>query len=313
MSDKVVTLFGGGGFVGRYVAQELLRTGARVRIAQRDPRKAWFLKPLGGLGQIQFVAADVKRPDTIARAASGSDAVVNLVGTFGSDMDDVHVKGAAAIARAAVQTSASAMVHISALGADPDSPSRYGRSKADGEAAVLREFPTATILRPSTVFGREDQFINRFAGMISSLPLVPVLRANARFQPLWVADLAAAVAHAIAAPGTHGGKTYSLGGPDRISMGELNRWIAREIGRDVPIVEIPDAVGATIAMAGFLPGAPITWDQWQMLQSDNVAPEAAEGFAAFGIEPTPLAAVAPAYLVQYRRRGRFGGLARNGG
>lgn len=313
MTESLVTLVGGGGFLGRYIAQEVLRAGARLRIVQRDPRSAWFLKPLGGLGQIQFVAADVKRPDSILRAIAGSSAVVNLVGTFGNDMHDVHVKGAATIARAAADTAARAMVHVSALGADADSLSRYGRTKAEGEAAVRAAFPGATILQPSTVFGREDQFINRFAAMIAQLPIVPVMRAGTRFQPVWVADVASAAARAIAAPDRHGGKTYALGGPDAISMGALNRWIAEEIGRKVAFAEVPDLFGAMIAMAGFLPGAPISWDQWQMLQSDNVVPEGAAGFAALDIEPTPLAAVAPAYLVQYRRHGRFADPAQSGG
>ncbi|WP_448659529.1 complex I NDUFA9 subunit family protein [Sphingomonas sp. CJ99] len=305
MKDRLVTLFGGGGFLGRYIVQELLAAGARVRIAQRDPRKALSLKPLGGLGQIQFMAADVTRPDTVARAVAGADAVVNLVGILNGAFDAVHADGAGNVAQAAADAGVGALVHVSALGADAGSASAYGRSKAAGEAAVRAAFPQATILRPSIVFGREDQFINRFAGMIASFPVVPVLKPDARFQPVYVVDLAHAVVKALANPGQFGGTTYSLGGPDTISMGELNRWIAREIGKSPAIVELPDAVGSMIAGLGFLPGAPITRDQWAMLQTDNVVPAGAEGIEAFGIAPVPMASVAPGWLVLYRRQGRF--------
>lgn len=306
MKDRLVTLIGGGGFLGRYVAQELYRAGARVRVAQKRPRDAWFLKPLGGLGQTQFAAADVTKPDTVARAIEGSDLVVNLAGTFGSAVQAVHVAGARNVAEAARQAGAAALVHISALGADPDSPSAYGRSKAQGEQAVREAFPNATILRPSILFGREDAFVNRFAGLIARAPLVPVLRAEARFQPAYVADVAEAAVKALADPAAHGGRTYELGGPDVVTMGALHRWIAETIGRDAHFVELPDALGSLIAMFGVLPGAPITRDQWRMLQSDNVVSPVAEGFARFGVTPTPLAAVAPAWLVRFRRHGRFG-------
>ena len=305
MKDRLVTLIGGGGFLGRYVAQELYRAGARVRVAQKRPRDAWFLKPLGGLGQTQFAAADVTKPDTVARAIEGSDLVVNLAGTFGSAMQAVHVAGARNVAEAARQSGA-ALVHISALGADPDSPSAYGRSKAQGEQAVREAFPHATILRPSILFGREDAFVNRFAGLIARAPLVPVLRAGVKFQPAYVADVAQIVVKALADPAAHGGRIYELGGPDVVTMSELHRWIAETIGRDAHFVELPDALGSLIAMFGMLPGAPITRDQWRMLQSDNVVSPVAEGFARFGVTPTPLAAVAPAWLVRFRRHGRFG-------
>jgi len=196
-------------------------------------------------------------------------------------------------------------VHISAIGADSASPSAYGRSKGDGEAAVRAAFPAATILRPSILFGREDQFVNRFAGMVASMRIVPVLRAGVKFQPVYVADVAQAVVKALG-DDRAAGKTFELGGPDVLSMGDLIRWIARAIGREPSIVEIPDFVGGLIAMGGFLPGAPITRDQWQMLQKDNVVSAGAEGLDAFGLSPTPLEAVAPGWLVQYRRHGRFG-------
>lgn len=305
MKDRLVTLIGGGGFLGRYVAQELYSAGARVRIAQKRPRDAWFLKPLGGLGQTQFVAADVARPDTIARAIEGSDAVVNLAGTFGSAMAKVHVDGARNVGDAARQAGVQALVHISALGADPDSRSAYGRSKAQGERALREAFPAATILRPSVLFGREDAFVNRFAAMIANAPVVPILRADARFQPAYVTDVAAVAVKALADPTRHGGQIYTLGGPDVLTLRALYRWIAGAIGRDAHFVELPDALGGLVAM---IPGTPITSDQWRMLQQDNVVPAGAEGFARFGITPTPLATVAPAWLVRFRRHGRFGTL-----
>jgi len=313
MKNQLVTLFGGGGFVGRYVAQELLKAGARVRIAQRDPRQALYLRTQGGLGQTQLVAADLSRPDTLARAVAGSDAVVNLVGILDGDFDKVHVTGARNVAEAAAAAGATAFVQISAIGADPASPSAYGRSKAAGEEAVRGAFLNATILRPSIVFGREDGFVNRFAGMIAGAPalvgrpIVPVMAAATRFQPIYVVDLAQVVVKALADPDRFGGQTYAIGGPDVLSMGELNRWIARAIGRDVRFVEVPNELGGMVAA---LPFTPISKDQWAMLSRDNVATGDVAGIDAFDIRPVPLATVAPDWLVTYRRNGRFNKAAR---
>lgn len=305
LNNKLVVLVGGSGFVGRYAAQVLLRAGARVRIAQRDPREAWFLKTQGGLGQTQFAACDMARPETLVRVVQGADAVVNLTGTFGKgEMQAVHIDGPAALARAA---GAVPFVHLSAIGADPESEAAYGRTKGLGEAAVRSVHPQATILRPSTIFGREDHFTNRFAALIARAPVVPVLRAGVKFQPVFVADVADAVVAALADPQAHGGKTYDLGGPDTLTMAELFAWLARQIGRPERFVELPDAAGSALSLAGFLPGAPITRDQWRMLQADNVA--VGDGLAALGVEATPLAAVAPQWLVQYRREGRFAQVA----
>ncbi len=303
MKNKLVTLIGGGGFVGRYAVRALLNAGARVRVAQRDPRHAWFLKTQGGLGQTQFVAADVTRPDTVARAVAGADVVVNLVGVMGGAMDRVHVDGARTVAVAAARAGAGALVHVSAIGADPGSAAAYGRSKGEGEAAVREAFAQATILRPSIVFGREDQFVNRFAGMIAASPVVPVLRAPVRFQPIFAGDLGEAIAVAAGDPGRFGGHVYELGGPDVISMGELIRFIADAIGRSPQVLELPDAIGALLAK---VPGGPITRDQWLMLQQDNVVGTGAEGLAALGVAATPLAAAAPEWLVRFRQQGRFG-------
>lgn len=313
MKNQLVTLFGGGGFVGRYVVQELLKAGARVRIAQRDPRQALYLRTQGGLGQTQFVAADLSRPDTIARAVTGADAVVNLVGILDGDFEKVHVTGARNVAEAAAAAGAEAFVQVSAIGADPASPSAYGRSKAAGEEAVRGAFPTATILRPSIVFGREDGFVNRFAGMIAGAPalfgrpIVPVMAAATKFQPVYVVDLAQVVVKALADPDRFGGGTFEIGGPDVVSMGELNRWIARAIGRDVRFVEVANELGGVIAA---LPFTPISKDQWAMLSRDNVVAGDVPGIAAFDIRPVPIATVAPDWLVAYRKNGRFNKVAR---
>lgn len=302
---KLVTLIGGSGFLGRYVAQALFREGARVRAAQRDPRQAHFIKMMGVLGGYQMVAADVRRPETIRRAVRDSDAVVNLVGVLAGDFQGLHVDGARNVAEACAAEGVSALVHMSAIGADPASPSAYGRTKGEGEEAVRQAFPRATILRPSVVFGREDQFINRFAGLIARLPVVPILSPTTRFQPVFAGDVADAVPAALNDPAAHGGHTYELGGPDIVTMAELNRYIARETGRDRAFVEVPDQIGKLIAKLGFLPGAPITADQWLMLRRDNVVAEGTPDLRAFGITPTPMAAIVPSYLVQYRRAGRF--------
>ena len=302
MTNKLVTLIGGGGFLGRYVARELMRDGTRVRVAQRDPRQAYFLRTQGGLGQTQFVAADIARPDTVARAVEGADAVVNLVGVMGGNMQRIHVDGARAVAEAARAAGVTALAHVSAIGADANGQAAYARSKGEGETAVRQAFPNATILRPSIVFGREDQFVNRFAGMVSA-PVVPILRAGVKFQPVFAGDVGEAIAAALRHPGAHGGRTYELGGPDVISMGELVRWLAQTPGRNPNFIELPDFAGALLAR---LPGSPISWDQWLMLQQDNVAAAGTPGLAELGVTPEPLAAVAPEYLVRFRKAGRFG-------
>ncbi len=308
LDGKLITLFGGGGFVGRYVAQALLAQGARVRIAQRDPSSANFIKPLGNLGDVQLIAADVRKPTSVARAVAGADMVVNLVGSF-DNMDAVQHIGAGNIAKAAAQAGCGALVHLSAIGGDADSPAAYGRSKAAGEAAVRSAFPGATILRPSIIFGREDQFVNRFAGLIRMLPVVPIIGATTKFQPVFVGDVAKAVAAALGDP-SHGGKTYDLGGPQILTMRQLNEWIAAATGREKMFVDVPNiAAHALAAATGWLPGAPITMDQFRMLGSDNVVNRARDGMAALQISPTPLDAVAHDWLTIYRRHGRFGATA----
>lgn len=307
----LVAVFGGGGFLGRYVVQDLLKARARVRIVERDPKRAWFLKPQGGLGQTQFVAADITQPGSVARAVQTCDAVVNLVGVLQGKLEAIHVDGARTVAQAARDAGAGALVHVSAIGADASAASRYARSKGEGEAVVREAFPGATVVRPSILFGPEDDFVNRFARLAQLLPVIPVIRGPARFQPAFVADAAAAIAKAALDPDRYGGRTFELGGPEQISMAMLNRRVAAMIGRNPSFLAVPDHLAALMAKAGsFLPGAPITWDQWLMLQSDNVVAPDAEGFAAFDIDPAPMAAVAPGWLVRFRRHGRFSTIAR---
>ena len=307
---ETVTVFGGDGFVGRYVVQALLKAGHQVRIASRNPKRGWFLKAQANLGQIAYIAADITRPDTLRHAVQGATAVINLVGVLKGDFDAVHRKGAGNVATAAQSAGAGCLVQVSAIGADADSPSAYGRSKGQGDAAVSAAFPAATILRPSIVFGREDQFINRFASLIRMLPVVPVIGGATRFQPVFVGDVAHAVAAVIANPQLHRATLYELGGPDVMTMAGINRWIADAIGRERTFIDVPDEISGPLAtLTGWLPGAPITRDQWLMLQNDNVVSPKSKGLAALGVAPTPLEAVAAAWLVQYRKHGRFGATA----
>lgn len=299
---RVITVLGGGGFIGRYVCEQLFKTGARVRVAQRHPRQAYFLQPLAGVGQLDVVPVDMTRPDTLARVVEGSWGVINLVGAFAGDLLRIHAESPAAAARAAAEGGAESFVHISAINADPESPSVYGSSKGMGERRVREAFPGATIIRPSLVFGQEDQLTNRFAGM-ARLPFLPVLAGSRRFQPVFVRDLAQAIVGASTDPEEHGGKTYEIGGPQVMTMHQLNAAIAHAAGKNPEIIDLPDFVGEAMSRLGFLPGAPLTRDQWLMLQNDNVA--SGPGLDAFGIEATPLASVAPDWLGRFRKGGRF--------
>ena len=311
LDGQLVCIFGGGGFLGRYISQQLLSRGARVRIAERDPKNALRIKPLGNLGQTQFASADVTKKESVVRAVHGCDAVINLVGILDGDFDDVHVNGARNVAEAAAETGCSALIQMSAIGADIESPSRYGRSKGEAEEAVRAAFSSAIIMRPSIVFGREDQFINRFAAMITMLPIVPIIGGGTKFQPVFVGDVAQAVAAALDSPAQYAGQTFELGGPEVVSMGDLNRRIAKMTKRDRGFIEIPDFAAKLMATCtGFLPGAPITSDQYKMLQKDNVVAAGQAGLEAFGVTPTPLASVARGWMDKYTSHGRFGARAK---
>lgn len=298
--QELVTVFGGDGFIGRYVCELLMKAGVRVRVASRDRRNSYFIQPLGQVGQFGFVEVDVTNLDSVRRALHGASAAVNLVGIFGGKMAAVHVGGARHVAEAAREAGAGALVHVSAIGADPGSQSNYGRTKGEGEKAVCKAFPDAAILRPSLVFGPEDNLTNRFATM-ANLPVLPVLAAQRKFQPVYVRDVAKAITMAALQPQAFGGRTYEIGGPQVLSMIELHRAILAITGQDTDIVALPDIAGKLLSAFGWMPGAPLTRDQWLMLQRDNVASGDLPGLKAFGIEPTPLGAVAHEWL------GRFSG------
>lgn len=307
LAGKIVTVLGGSGFIGRHLAQELLARGARLRVASRHPEKAYAVKTLGNLGQVQFARVDVTRPESLAAVLAGSDAVVNLVGAFGGDLDAVQGKGAGRIAAAAQTAGASALVHVSALGADAGSDVAYARSKADGEAAVRAAFPTATIVRPSIVFGPDDRFVQMFGELIASLPVLPVFAPEARLQPVFVDDVAAAIANAVSDPLAHGGKTFELAGPEVIDMLALNQRIAAAQGRARSFVPLPDAVSGMIAaLTGWLPGAPISSDQFKLLKAGNVASATAPGLAELGVTPRPLELFLDRWMTRFRKHGRFG-------
>lgn len=301
-NNPLVTIFGGGGFIGRYAARELAKAGWRIRIAEREPKSAFFVRPQAALGQMSFAACDIRNPASVAAAVAGSDAVINLVGILKGDFHAFHVAGARNVAAAAAASGVKTLVHISAVGADPDSASAYAVSKGEGEAAVREAFPDATILRPSVVFGPEDDFVNRFARLQALLPLVPVVRPAAQFQPVYVGDVAQAIARA--ADGAGAGKVFELGGPEVIDMEALNRRIAAATEQKRGFLPLPDALTGLMAKAtGWLPLAPITYDQWTNLGISNVTK--GPGLKELGITPTPLDAVAEGWLVQYRRHGRF--------
>jgi uncharacterized protein YbjT (DUF2867 family) len=303
-SEQLVTVFGGGGFIGRYVCEALFRAGVRVRVAQRDPRKAYIIQPLGPVGRFGFVRADVTNLDSVAEAVKGASSVINLCGAFGRTMHSVHVEGARNVASASRAASAAALVQVSAIGADAASQSSYGQTKAAGEDAVRELFPGATLIRPSLVFGPEDNLTNRFAGM-ARLPFLPVIAGKRNFQPVFVRDLAKAIAMSALDPARFGGKAFEIGGPQVMSMAELHRAILEITRQETEIVHLPDLFAAALSRFGWLPGAPLSKDQWAMLQRDNLPAAGSAGLEAFGIKPTPLAAVGYEWLGRFNKDAKF--------
>lgn len=305
LAGKLVTLIGGSGFLGTHVAQELLSRGARLRVASRNPDKSWHLKPLANLGQLQFARVDVRNPRSVALAVAGAHAVVNLVGAFDGDLDAVQGAGAGRVAALAKEAGVEAFVHISAIGADPQSEIAYQRSKGEGELAVREAFAEATILRPAILFGAEDEFLNMFGRLISAFPAIPVFAPDAKLQPVFVDDVTAAVV-AVLENRELAGKTYELAGPEKITVLELNRRIASAQDRHRAFLPLPDFAGrAFAALTGWLPGAPITADQYAMLAQGNVASGKETGFAHLGITPRPMSLFLDRWMVQYRKHGRF--------
>lgn len=308
LSDKIVTLLGGSGFLGRHVVQELFERGARVRVASRTPDKAWSIKPLSNLGQIQFARVDVTRLDSLARVLEGSDAVVNLVGAFAGNLDAVQGSGAGRIAAAAKAAGAQAFVHVSAIGADAASDIAYAHTKAVGEQAVLAEFPAATILRPSIMFGPDDNFVMMFGDLIARAPMLPVFAPDAKLQPVFVDDVADAIAIVLGAPETHGGKIFELAGPEIYTMLDLNKRIMAAQGRHRTLVPFSDGLGGFIAA---LPGTPISTDQFRLLKAGNIASGSFPGLTELGIAPRPLELFIDRWMTQFRNHGRFGSAPAN--
>jgi uncharacterized protein YbjT (DUF2867 family) len=313
--DTLVTVFGGSGFLGRNVVRALCKRDYRVRVAVRRPELAGHLQPLGRVGQIHAVQANVRYPASVEAAMRDSHIAINLVGILaeggGQSFDAVQVKGAETIAKAAAAAGGRRMVHVSAIGADADSPSSYFRAKAEGEAAVLAALPQATIMRPSLLFGPEDQFTNRFAALARMSPVLPLVGGGVNtVQPAYVGDVANAVADAVDGKAKQGA-TYELGGPEVLTMREVMQIILKIIQRDRMLAPLP--FGLAKFQSYFLQFAPVpftlTPDQVAMLRSDNVVSDAAKAagltFAGLGISPDSMEAIAPQYLWRFRAAGQF--------
>ncbi len=314
---QLVTVFGGSGFVGRHTVRALAQSGWRVRAGVRRPDLAGHLQPMGAVGQIHAVQANVRYPDSVRSAVEGADAVINLVGilspTGRQSFDAVHLKGAEAVAKATAAARIPRLVHMSALGADTKSNTSYARSKGRAEEAVLSAYPGAVIVRPSIIFGPEDEFFNRFASMAASAPMLPLIGGGrTRFQPVFVGDVAEAIKNACEGAGTPG-TIYELGGPETATFRQLLEEIRKWTDRRPAFMPIPFWMAKLIALLTWpLPNAlrPITVDQVRLLQKDNVVSEAAidEGrtLAALGVTaPHPAAAIVPVYVERFRRRGQF--------
>ncbi|MGB0671064.1 MAG: complex I NDUFA9 subunit family protein [Rhodospirillales bacterium] len=321
MARPIATIFGGSGFLGRYIVKHLADAGYLVRVAVRDPERALFLKPLGDVGQVVPFPASLTRPETIAPACDGADVVINLVGklyesgrqTFWA----VHVEGAEAVAKAAAEAGATRLIHLSAIGADVNSDSEYARTKGEGEDRVLAAFPGATLLRPSVVFGPEDGFFNLFANLSRISPLLPVFGCptlpkmgpdgldlygdgGTRMQPVYVGDVADAVMAALADDKTMG-KTYELGGPKTYSYKELMELVLKATGRKRFLAPIPFGVASLLAaFIGLLPKPLLTTDQVTLLMKDNVVAPKAKGFKELGLTPRAAEVILPGYLARYK-------------
>jgi NADH dehydrogenase len=304
---SVATVFGGSGFIGRYIVKRLAKQGFVVRVAVRDPEAALFLKPMGAVGQVVPLYASLTHEPAVHRAVAGADLVVNAVGILAEqrpgDFQRIHADGAGLAARLAAQAGVARLVHISAIGADPNAASRYAATKAAGEAMVRDAFSAATILRPSLVFGAEDRLFNRFAGMARLFPVMPVICGDTRFQPVFVGDVADAVMAALGRPDA-AGAVYELGGPRVWRFRELLAYILQETARKRWMVDVPMGVARLQARCmELVPGKPLTRDQLLMLQQDNVCTAEFPGLAELGIVPTPVELVVPAYLRRFQPGG----------
>ena len=310
----LVTVFGGSGFVGGQVVRALAKAGYRVRVAVRQPNLAYRMRMLGDVGQIEVVQANVRVPASVARALDGAEACVNLVGVLWESgrqkFQSIHAMGARHVAEQAAKAGVKRLIHVSAIGADINAKAKYARSKGEGEGAVRAAFPGATIVRPSIVFGPEDDFFNRFAQMAALAPVMPLVGGETRFQPVFVGDVAAVIAKAVSSPASVG-VTYELGGPTVYTMREILELILTETGRARPLLPVPWPMAGLIGALGDLQASilpiapPLTSDQVEMLKSDNVAASGLPGLAEAGVVPTAVEAVVPTYLYRYRKGGQY--------
>lgn len=313
----LVTVFGGTGFVGRQVVRALAKRGLRVRVAARNVGRGYRLRMLGDVGQIEVAQANLRDAASVARALEGAQACVNLVGVLfevgRQGFDSLHAEGAETVAKASAAAGVERLVQMSAIGADANSASKYARTKAEGEAAARAGFPGATIVRPSVLFGPEDDFFNQFGQMAAMSPVLPLIGGGeTRFQPAYVADVAEAIARIVEDPAT-AGQTYELGGPGVFSFKQILEFILRETGRRRALVPVPWPAAGLLGLAGDVAAAlygfiplvkpPITSDQVRLLKSDNIA--AGPGFEALGIVPKSIEAIAPSYLYRYRKGGQY--------
>lgn len=316
MSDnagKLITIFGGSGFVGRQVVQELARQGYRIRVAVRRPDLAGDVKPLGGVGQILSIQANVRYPESVIRAVRGSDIVINLTGILSEGgkqrFDTVQNVGAKNVAEAAKVAGVKTLVHMSAIGANKQAQSAYARSKALGEEAVFTQFPDAIIIRPSVIFGLDDGFFNLFGAISRLSPILPLVGGNTKMQPIYVGDVAEAFAVA-ANGGVKGGKIYEIGGPQTQTMRELMERLLIETGRNNLLLPVPNPIAKLIgSMLQILPNPWLTADQVTLLQHDNVVSDEAKQqkrtLSAFGVEPTTMAAILPTYMWRFKKNGQY--------
>ena len=313
--SKLVTIYGGSGFVGRYIARRMALQGWRVRVAVRRPNEALFVRPFGVVGQVEPVLCNIRDDASVAAAMHGADAVVNCVGTFDAggknNFEAVQVDGAERIARLAAAEGISRMVHISAIGADADSASTYQATKALGEAAVLEHMPNATILRPSAIFGTEDGFFNRFAGMALFSPVLPIVGGDAKFQPVYVDDVAQAAEMAVLGQAQG---VFELGGPEVADFRSLMQDMLGIIRRRRLVLNLPFWLAGIIAgllsfaqavTVGLFHNTILTPDQVRSLRSDNIVSDGAKGLADLGITPTPMNSILPGYLWRFRPSGQY--------
>ncbi|MEM1051060.1 MAG: complex I NDUFA9 subunit family protein [Pseudomonadota bacterium] len=298
LSNALVTVFGGGGFIGKYVAQALTARGARVRLASRAPGKGWPATPLGKPGDVQLSRCDITKHDQITKALKDSDYVVNLVGAFDGDLNHLMGTAPGQIAAASQAQGVKGFVHVSAIGADETSPTAYASGKGLGERLVLEGFEKGAILRPSIVFGEDDNFLNMFGGLIQMMPMLPVFGPTAQLQLVYVEDVAEAIVTALEDPTSHGGKIFELGGPEVLTMMDINERIAKAQGRKRSFLPVPDSMSSLFAA---MPLTPMSRDQWTLLKAGSVVGTDANTLADLGIEARPLGMFLDTWMRRYSR------------